>query len=35
MEGISVKTLYLSIGMQIIVTMYLLDNETSLLILGP
>ena len=35
MEGISVKSLYLSIGMQIIITMYLLDNETSLLILGP
>lgn len=35
MEGISVKSLYLSIGMQIIVTMYLFDNETSLLVLGP
>lgn len=35
MEGISVKSLYLNIGMQVVVTMYLFDNETSLLVLGP
>jgi hypothetical protein len=35
MEGISVKSLYINIFMQLIITMYLLDNETSLLVLGP
>jgi hypothetical protein len=35
MEGISVKSLYLNIGMQIVITMYLLDNETSMLVLLP
>ena len=35
MEGISVKTLYMSIVMSGIVLMYLLDNETSLVILIP
>ena len=35
MEGISVKSLYLNIGMSIVITMYLLDNETSKMILLP
>ena len=36
MEGISVKTLYMQIGMSFVVFLYLLDNEnTSLLILIP
>ena len=35
MEGISVKTLYMQIGMSIIILLYLLDNETSLVILVP
>ena len=34
-EGISVKTLYANIIMSIIVSLYLFDNETSLLILVP
>ena len=35
MEGISVKSLNISIGMSFIVFLYLLDNETSYLILVP
>ena len=36
MEGISVKTLYMQIGMSFVVFLYLFDNEnTSLLILIP
>jgi hypothetical protein len=36
MEGISVKTLYMQIGMSIIIFLYLLDNEnTSMMILVP
>ena len=35
MEGISIKTLNLQISMSFIVFLYLLDNETSLLILVP
>ena len=34
-EGISVKTMYANLGMSFVVTLYLLDNETSLLILAP
>lgn len=34
-EGISVKTIYLNIFMSAIITLYLFDNETSLLILIP
>lgn len=33
MEGISVKTLYLQTGCSIIIFLYLLDNETSFMIL--
>ena len=35
MEGISVKTLYMSIVMSSVILLYLLDNETSLVILIP
>mmetsp|Transcript_4432 Transcript_4432/g.5765 ORF Transcript_4432/g.5765 Transcript_4432/m.5765 type:complete len:146 (+) Transcript_4432:851-1288(+) len=35
MEGISVKTLYLQFGCSIIILLYLCDNETSFMILGP
>jgi hypothetical protein len=35
LEGISVKSLYISICMSFVITLYLFDNETSLLILGP
>lgn len=34
-EGISVKTIYMNIIMSFIITLYLFDNETSLLILVP
>ena len=34
-EGISVKTLYANIMMSIVITLYLFENETSLLILVP
>ena len=34
-EGLSVKTLYSNIIMNFVITLYLLDNETSLLILLP
>ena len=34
-EGLSVKTLYINIVMSVIITLYLFDNETSLLILIP
>lgn len=34
-EGISVKTLYANIIMSAVITLYLFDNETSLLILVP
>ena len=33
MEGISVRSLYLQIGMSVVILLYLLDNETSKLIL--
>ena len=35
MEGISVKTLYMSIVMSFFILLYLFENETSLLILIP
>ena len=35
LEGISVKSLYMQIGMSTIVLLYLLDNDTSLLISAP
>jgi len=35
MEGISVKSLYLNLGMSFVITLYLFDNETSMLVLGP
>ena len=35
MEGISVKALYMQIGMSVIVLMYLMDNETSIVIIVP
>jgi len=35
MEGISVKTLYMQLGMSVIIALYLLDNETSLMISAP
>lgn len=34
MEGISVKSLYFSTGMSLIIFLYLLDNETSFMILA-
>ena len=34
-EGISVKSIYVNIAMGVIITLYLFDNETSLLILVP
>ena len=34
-EGISVKTLYANIIMQVIITLYLFDNETSMMIFLP
>lgn len=34
-EGISVKTLYNNIMMNFVITLYLFDNDTSLLILVP
>lgn len=35
MEGISVKSLYLDLGMSIVIGLYLVDNDTSLLISLP
>ena len=35
MEGISVKSLYMELVMSIIIQLYLLENETSLLISLP
>lgn len=35
MEGISVKSLYLSLGMNFVISLYLLENDTSMLILVP
>jgi hypothetical protein len=35
MEGLSVRTLYINIVMQFIIFLYLLDNETSWMILVP
>lgn len=35
MEGISVKTLYMQLGMSVIIALYLLENETSLMISAP
>ena len=34
-EGISVKTLYANMMMSVVITLYLFDNDTSLLILCP
>ena len=34
-EGLSIKTIYINIMMQAVITLYLFDNETSLLILVP
>lgn len=34
MEGISVRTLFINFGIQIVILLYLFDNETSWLILG-
>ena len=34
-EGISVKTLYANMLMSVVITLYLFDNDTSLLILIP
>jgi len=35
MEGISVKTLYMQLGMSVVIALYLLENETSLMISAP
>jgi len=35
MEGISVKTLYMQLGMSVVIAFYLLENETSLMISAP
>jgi Cleft lip and palate transmembrane protein 1 (CLPTM1) len=35
MEGISVKSLYMELGMSIVIQLYLLESETSLLISLP
>lgn len=34
-EGISIRSLYLELGMSIVIQLYLLDNETSLMIWAP
>ena len=34
-EGLSVKTLYINIAMQIVITLYLFDNETSMMVFVP
>ena len=34
-EGLSVKTLYINIAMQVIITLYLFDNETSMMVFVP
>ena len=34
-EGLSIKTIYINIMMQAVITLYLFENETSLLILVP
>ena len=34
-EGLSVKTLYVNIVMQMVITLYLFDNETSMMVFVP
>ena len=34
-EGLSVKTLYINIVMQVVITLYLFDNETSMMVFVP
>jgi hypothetical protein len=35
LEGISVKSLYMQLGMSIVIFLYLMDNETSVMIWAP
>ena len=35
LEGLSVKSLYMSLGMSCVIFLYLFENETSLMIIAP